>query len=177
MKCIQDFGKITAFILVSCIKLSVGKCSRTALTELHVALRIQNTLFPEAVYGENTAVSIQSPLQNQGLKPGPCKKQGTEHAGRTESDNDGPISQRRIPRLREVIVLLLLYQNIGALCPFCSLFLILYPQVYRIRKKNIVLFSRIQRAADNIQGEDLLRRNVQKLCRLAPEILRCMFQR
>ena len=74
----KNFFSSSIGVFYQRIQLSIGKSSRTALSELYIGIRVQDAVFPEVFHGFLTFVCFFSPFQYQWTVSGFCQIPGAE---------------------------------------------------------------------------------------------------
>ena len=85
-----------ADIVYTGIELSIGKCSRTALTELHICGGVQLAGLKEAAYLLVPGLGILTPFQHQRSQTCLGKEQRGKHTRRTKAHHHRAL--RKFPR-------------------------------------------------------------------------------
>ena len=80
-----------ALVMGAGVQLAVGKGAGAALTELHVALRVQGPAPAEGLHRGSALLHGLAPFQHDGLCPGPGQHQGREHPRRAKAHHPGPL--------------------------------------------------------------------------------------
>ncbi len=153
-------------ILYKGIKLSVGKCSCSALPELHIGGRVKLPCFPEPGYPVCPCVHVLPAFQEYGHVSLSGQHKAAEQPCRASADNDGTAGHKIGPRLRKPVGCFLADRHIPVLQPARQLFLLLESglpdsYVHHIAVPYIRLFSGVHRLLDDGKLLYLSGRNAQ----------------
>ncbi len=133
---LQDMDIAPQRIMNQRVQLPVGECPCSALTELHVGMRVQDPSVPEFFHVLQPVLHRRASFQKNRAVTKPGKLVSAEQACRSRPDHHRTMSQRSCPAGSQCIFLLIRQkQNIGVLLPADVLFyliFILYFYIYRI---------------------------------------------
>lgn len=148
------------------IKLSIGKCSRSALSRLHIGGWVKLPCFPEPGYLVCPCVHVLPVFQEHGYVPLLGQHKATEQPCRVNADSDGTIGHKIGSRLRRPVGCSLAGRHTPVLQPAYQLFLLLEsdlfnPYAYHIAISYIRSLSGVHRLLDDGKFLYLSRRNAQ----------------
>ena len=148
------------------VQLAVGKGTRSALAELHVALGVESAARAEGLHRFPAAFRVLPALEDDGPQPRLGQHKCGKHSGRAEARDHGALIRAQA---RDIIVKFLKAAHIFAFCPRKELILAVNLDRDGIKPVYIVFLSGVQRLFGDGEPSDISFGNMQLTSCFFPE--------